>query len=518
MEDQDGSVLAGEIFRGDALDVSRGDGLEQGRVGVDRFPAPVGIPEQQLQHEGEAASELAELAGGTLVFHLLQLARAYVLLLELLENRLQGPLDLLRGVALGGGRGDLEVAFVFAPFLSSSGRGRDLPVEHQGLVEPPRSSVQDVLQDDQRRLVDMPVGHRMVAQPHLRLGLGIAGHLFFRQLLDFDRAHRRRRFGAPLKPAEIFFRQLPGLLRFKVAHQAGGEVVRGVIDSVERHRLLSGDPLHVARPADHRPAVGGGAPEESVELLLEFTRGGALHSQPALLADHVPFGVELAEDRVQEPVGLHPEPQLELVGRYVHEVDREIVGGSGVHSGGAVTLVDLVELVLDDVGLLGLEELLEFFSQLLVVGGADLRVARVGDLAYAQPAGERLLFLLHLALDGIEPGESLQVLVDVGGAYRAGPLEHHVLEEVGDAGDPGALIYRTDLGDPAGRDVGVAPAGNHEHLQAVLECMYFDVDVLCRCCRGAREQSGAEKEYASVHGLPLVAAFRYGNQRAYCTQ
>ena len=314
----------------------------------------------------------------------------------------------------------------------------------------------------------MPIGHRVIAQPHLRLGLGIAGHFLFSQLLDLDRAHRRRRFRSSLKPAEIFFRQLSGLLRFKIAHQAGGEVVRGVIDSVERHRLLPGDSLHIAWPADHRPAVGGGTPEESVELLLEFTRGGALDSQPALLADHVPFGVELAEDRVQEPVGLHPEPQLELVGRYVHEVDREIVGGSGVHSRGAVTLVDLVELVFDDVGLLGLEERLEFFSQLLVVGGADLRVARVGDLADTQPSSERLLFLLHLALDGIEPGESLQILVDVGGAYRAGSLEHHVFEEVGDTSDPGTLIYRADLGYPAGRDIGVAPAGNHEHLQAVL--------------------------------------------------
>ena len=99
-----------------------------------------------------------------------------------------------------------------------------------------------------------------------------------------------------------------------------------------------------------------------------------------------------------------------------------------------------------------------------------------------------------------------------------GSLEHHVLKEVGDPGYGGSLVHRADLGNPAGGDVGISAARDHEYLQPVFKSVYFDVDVLCRCCCGTREQGGAEKEYASVHGLPLVAAFRYGNQRAHCTQ
>ena len=46
------------------------------------------------------------------------------------------------------------------------------------------------------------------------------------------------------------------LVGVEVAHQRGGQVVRRVVDIEERQRLLARDPLQVARPPDHRPAVG----------------------------------------------------------------------------------------------------------------------------------------------------------------------------------------------------------------------------------------------------------------------
>ena len=55
-------------------------------------------------------------------------------------------------------------------------------------------------------------------------------------------------------------------------------------------------------------------------------------------------------------------------------------------------------------------------------------------------------------------------------------FEHHVFEKMGDAGNSGAFIDRTDFGDPATSHIGVALLLNEQELHAVFEYvdLWFD--------------------------------------------
>ena len=124
---------------------------------------------------------------------------------------------------------------------------------------------------------------------------------------------------------------------------------------------------------------------------------------------------------------------------------------AGVHAASAGRRIDFVEFVLDQQVFLARIEPVEVSQKLLVARAARFGIFGVGDLALAKPGGQRLLFFAQLGLYAVQLQIELQILFDVLGPDRLGAFEHHVLEQVRDAGDAGMLIHRADLGDPSGR-------------------------------------------------------------------
>jgi len=221
-------------------------------------------------------------------------------------------------------------------------------------------------------------------------------------------------------------------------------------------------------------------PDHGGEGFLELPGGGGVHPQAALLQHHVALAVEFPEHGVLEPVRLQPGPELQLVGGHVDVVEGPVLGGIGVHAGGAEPLVDLVQLVLDDQGALLLHLAVQGVQQLLVSRRAGLGIVQVADLAAAQSFAKQVQFGAEardgLVLEGVELG----IALGVARADDLGALEHHVLEEVGDPRDAGALVGRTDPGHPAAGDAGLVVALHHEDAQAVGEGVGGDGQVLGR--------------------------------------
>jgi hypothetical protein len=101
------------------------------------------------------------------------------------------------------------------------------------------------------------------------------------------------------------------------------------------------------------------------------------------------------------------------------------------------------------------------------VGGAQL-----GDL------GAHVLHHRFLLVD------QLRVQRVVAGADDVRALEHHVLEQVGDAGDARALVRRADVGDPAARHRGREMTRHQQHAHAVVEHVLLDRGGCGRLARG----------------------------------
>ena len=55
------------------------------------------------------------------------------------------------------------------------------------------------------------------------------------------------------------------------------------------------------------------------------------------------------------------------------------------------------------------------------------------------------------------------------------PVEHHVLDEMGDAGDPGPLVAGADAEERVEGDVGDAVVLDEQNLEPVVELMDLDV-------------------------------------------
>src|SRR5262249_40726571 len=72
----------------------------------------------------------------------------------------------------------------------------------------------------------------------------------------------------------------------------------------------------------------------------------------------------------------------------------------------------------------------------------------------------------------------LQHLVELLRAVLRRPVEHHVLEEVADAGDAGALVARADLEEGVEADDRRVVVGDHPDAQAVGEASLQDGEEL----------------------------------------
>ena len=287
----------------------------------------------------------------------------------------------------------------------------------------------------------------MVANLDLRLAVALGGQtlLCFLLHLQSDDVGSLR---APRQTTEVALGELLHLVNLEVADEHRGDVVRSVVGAEELVCLRLADDPEIGRPTDGRPAVGMRLPEHGVELLVELARRRRLGAQPALFVDDVTLGVELPEDRIEQPVGLHPEPELQLVRRNAVQVDGDVGRREGVEERLAFGRVDLVVLVLDhDLALL-FDELGELGFELDQLLGPSVSSVRVFDLATASAftlfaiEGADLLLQRFLLVDDLE------IALDVRRADRRRSLEHHVLEEMRHAGDSGALVGGADLRDP----------------------------------------------------------------------
>ncbi len=357
----------------------------------------------------------------------------------------------------------------------------------------------------------MAVGNGVVADLDLGRRLGGGDHPLFTLLLHLPGPHGLGLARAARDAAEVCFRPCDGLVGVEAADERHRQIVGGVVDVEERQGLLAGEAVKVAGPADDRPRVRRRLPEHGVELLIQQPRWGAVDAEPSLLVDHVALAVELAEDRVAQAVGFHPEPELQLVGRDIDEIDGEILAGARVHSRRALPLVDAVEVVLDNqIALLG-QECVEIVDQRLMLGAAVFRLAPVVDAA-ATLLFEQVLFVgPDPGLERVEFCDDPPIRLRIPGADRLRPLEHHVLEEVRHAGDARRLVHRSDSGDPAGRNVGIARPRDEQEAHSVIEFVNDRVDLLRR--RGPRdsEQEQTRSEQGATHGGPPQETIRESN-------
>ena len=224
----------------------------------------------------------------------------------------------------------------------------------------------------------------------------------------------------------------------------------------------------------------------------------------------VAFRVKLAKHAVVEPVALHPGPELELVRRHGDEVAGEVVRREGVHAAAAGLRVDLIELVFDDraglraavsSSLLGPDQRVELPAEHAEFLGIVRRVPWVVDLAtkkavvLPRPDGP-----VDLVADRLLLGAVGRVFRGILGADRVGALEHHVLEEMADAGDARPLIHAPDPGDPAGGDrVGLVGPRHEQELHAVGERELLHRDLLRVGRDGEQEGDTQAGERGNAH-------------------
>jgi hypothetical protein len=222
--------------------------------------------------------------------------------------------------------------------------------------------------------------------------------------------------------------------------------------------------------------------------------------------DHVALAVELAEDRVRQAVGLEPGPQLEAVLRQAHEVAGQVLVRERVERLAAVARVDLVQLLLHDRRALLLDERVEAPLQLPVALGPVLGPQQVVDLAAPEPRAHHVHLGAHLLAQLFLLGDQAQVGGDVLRADDARALEHHVLEEVREPGDAGALVRRADVRHPAGGDRGRVVMLVEQETHAVRQLQLLDVD-LRLLGRGQPQRRQQPQQHAGgsqpsrVHGL-----------------
>src|SRR6185295_2062568 len=74
-------------------------------------------------------------------------------------------------------------------------------------------------------------------------------------------------------------------------------------------------------------------------------------------------------------------------------------------------------------------------------------------------------------------------------------FEHHVLEEMGNAGDAGPFVGAADVGHPAAGDGRIVVALDHEDAKAVGQSLLDDIDFFCQSMRktGRKKSDKAEE-------------------------
>ena len=81
------------------------------------------------------------------------------------------------------------------------------------------------------------------------------------------------------------------------------------------------------------------------ECLIELALRAGLGSLPFLFHNHIPFRVELTENRIHQAVRLDACPKLNLIGGQVNVVTGDILPGGRIHTGGAVFSIKTVYFI-----------------------------------------------------------------------------------------------------------------------------------------------------------------------------
>ena len=131
-----------------------------------------------------------------------------------------------------------------------------------------------------------------------------------------------------------------GRLGLEVADDHEGQVVRGVVGVEESLAGFDRHLLDVAAPADHRPAIGMGLPDQGRERFEAATVGRVLGPQPPLLEDHFALALErlVVDHEIEEALGLEVDHEGQRLRGHVLVVDRHVTARIGVDP--ATALVD----------------------------------------------------------------------------------------------------------------------------------------------------------------------------------
>ena len=146
-------------------------------------------------------------------------------------------------------------------------------------------------------------------------------------------------------------------------------------------------------------------------------------------------------------------------------------------------------------------------SSSLYLLGPALRALEVPDLAAAQLLAHHRHLRAHRLAELLLLLDQLDVLRVVLRADRLRALEHHVLEEVADAGDAGPLVHRADVGGPAGGDRGRVVLLVEQEAHAVREGDLADLDLRVLGGRGARGEERGGRQCCR-EGLQLRGCHR----------
>ena len=362
----------------------------------------------------------------------------------------------------------------------------------------------------------MPGRRRMPQNIHLRVGLRLGVHSFFHLLRHLERDDLRRVSFSARNAAKVAFAQLGRLIGLEVANKNECDVLRGVVERIKLVGLSFGDGRNVRRPANHRPAVGVRFPKKRLERLLKFTQRGGLGAHAALFEHNIALGIKFAEHRSQQAFRLHPRPKLKLVRRHSDEIAGHVVGGEGVHAGRAGGGVNAVELVFDEHFAMRVDQFLELDLEFAITLGFVFRLGQVIDFAPPQGQTHFTLLQAHGIAHLLLLFDDLGVALGIARANGRRTLEHHVLEEVRDAGDARPLVHAADARHPAAGDGGRAVSLDHQQFHAVGEGAFLDRYLLRQTGRQTSETDRQAKRLAkrSAVGV-LYSCFCFHGSNGY---
>ena len=235
--------------------------------------------------------------------------------------------------------------------------------------------------------------------------------LFLRGLPDGERTG--------LEMSERVGNQLIGLLEIQIADNGQRHVPRHIVALEKGHDILHRRILQMLGQPDDGPSPGVGRQYGAVQHLVRNHRILVLASVE-LLIHRFQLRMEQAEHRTGKPFRIQRQIFPEFVGRNFSHIDREIISGRRIESGGP------------DRG-----------RQLGKLSGGRILCRLAGeavDLGIERLLPLRILLSLSLFKQIGDPVEKRFFLFPVQRPHPRRSLEHHVLEIVGKSGGGGGFV------------------------------------------------------------------------------